>query len=482
MDETSNRVAQYLRSKLTLYNTLGESHQSFVPQDEREVLIYICGPTVYTDPHIGNMRTYVFADVLLRVLRLAGYGIRAAMNITDVGHLTSNVDEGEDKLQHAADAAGTTAWVIAEKYRKQFFDDVRQLNIMPVGHVLKATEHIGEQIELVRKLEDKGVTYRTSDGIYFDTSKIEDYGKLTPRDDRTQLLAGSRVDMREKRHPTDFALWKFSPAEGPRRDMEWPSPWGVGFPGWHIECSAMALAHLGDTLDIHVGGIDHIGTHHTNEIAQSETATGEPFSRWWMHGAFLELAGAQRMGKSEGNVVTLNTLSDRGYHPLEFRYLVLLSHYRNPLTFSQKALDSAARAYRRLRKRIAEFKAEAESVEKLEPVGAPHLDEFLAALADDLNTPRAVAALWAVVRTPDLDVTQRLRLIETFDLVLGLNLMEKQVTAGVPAAILELAERRWQLKLDRRYKEADQIRAQVARAGYSILDRSDGFEVEPTRG
>jgi cysteinyl-tRNA synthetase len=471
-------VGRELRPMLKLYNTLGASEHHFVPADGETVRIYSCGPTVYSSPHIGNMRMYLFADLLRRTLTFAGYELKSAMNITDVGHLTSDADAGDDKMARAAALEHVTAWQVAEKYTAMFFNYADQLNILPMTYVLRATDHIKEQIALIQTLEEKGVVYRTSDGMYFDTSMVPDYGKLTPNDDRENLVAQERVAFVDKRRPTDFALWKFSPPDGPRRDMEWDSPWGVGFPGWHIECSAMAMAYLGETLDIHVGGIDHIAIHHTNEIAQSETATGKPFSRWWMHGAFLIPEGEKRMGKSEGNHITLANLVEQGYHPLEFRYLVLLSHYRSPLTFSAGALDAAATAYRRLQILIAGLQEEAAG---REPDSAwqdsPYLHQFVAALAEDINIPRAVATVWSMVRGTDTDAATKLTLLGLFDQVLGLDLGTAPVAAEVPASIRELAQRRWDLRAERKFAEADLVRDEVLALGYSIRDGRTDFEV-----
>ncbi len=475
-------VGRELRPTLKLYNTLGATERHFVPSDGETVRIYVCGPTVYSSPHIGNMRTYMFADLLRRTLAFAGYEITSAMNITDVGHLTSDADAGDDKMAQAAALEHVTAWQVAEKYTAMFFDFANQLNITPMTYVLRATDHIKEQIALIQTLEEKGVVYRTSDGMYFDTSLVPDYGKLTPNDDRESLVSTDRVAFVDKLRPADFALWKFSPPDGPRRDMEWDSPWGVGFPGWHIECSAMAMAYLGETLDIHVGGIDHIAIHHTNEIAQSETATGKPFSHWWMHGAFLIPEGGKRMGKSEGNHITLATLEEQGYHPLEFRYLVLLSHYRSPLTFSTAALDAAATAYRRLQHLVAALKEEAAGQEP-DPTwqDSPYLHQFIAALAEDINIPRAVATVWNMVRGTDTDAATKLALIGLFDQVLGLDLGTVQEADEVPEPIQELARKRWDLRSERKFAEADVVRDEVLALGYSIRDGKTDYEVVRVR-
>lgn len=480
---TNDIIAKPLRERLSLFNTLGGTQQHFVPADGEVVRMYVCGPTVYSAPHIGNMRTYVFADIMRRVLRFAGYGVQAAMNITDVGHLTSDADTGDDKMAKAAAAERKTAWQIADIYTRKFFEDAEQLNILPMEYVLRATDHIPQQIALIERLEQKGVVYRTSDGMYFDTSFVLDYGKLTPNDTRENLQAGKRVAMGDKRHPTDFALWKFSSPDVPKRDMEWHSPWGVGFPGWHIECSAMAMEYLGDTLDMHLGGIDHIAIHHTNEIAQSETATGVPFSRWWMHGAFLILEGERRMGKSEGNRVLLETLKEWGYHPLEFRYLVLLSHYRSPLSFSRSTLEAASVALRRLRHHVAVLvEATDEAPRRSDWADSAYLQQFIDSLAEDMNMPRAVAVLWSLVRDPDVDDDTKLALIRAFDEVLGLDLESSTDDAEIPAEVEELARRRWQLRLERKFAESDELREAIHAAGYSIQDGPDSYQLVALKG
>ena len=469
-----------LRSRLHLFNTLTHRSDAFAPADGERVKLYLCGPTVYSSPHIGNMRTYLFADVLRRVLALTGWEVDAAMNITDVGHLTSDADSGDDKMAAAARAERATAWDVAAKYTDAFFADAERLNILPVQHVLKATDHIGVQLDLVRALDEKGVLYTTADGVYFDTSLVPDYGKLTPNDTRTSLRSGERVAMGDKRHPTDFAVWKFSdPAEG-QRDMEWDSPWGRGFPGWHLECSAMAMETFGPTLDLHLGGIDHIAIHHTNEIAQSETATGKPFSRWWMHGAFLNLEGEKRMGKSEGNKITLATVEEWGFTPLEFRYLVMLSHYRSPLAFSLETLESAAQAHRRLRKHVEAWKQAADG-DGPDPAWRDHayVDEFVSAIADDMNTARVVAVLWTLARDPEVDPATKLALVDLFDRVLGLDLAVAAEADVVPEQVRTMAELRWQMRAERNFAESDRLRDELLALGWTMQDGRDGYELVP---
>lgn len=464
---------------ISLYNTMTGKAERFTPADGTTAKIYFCGPTVYGEAHVGNMRAYLFSDLLRRTLTLAGWGVDSLMNITDVGHLTGDADDGEDKMQMSARDKKTTAWAIAEQYTDLFFTDTDLLNITPPTRVIRATDAIEEQIDLIRALEAKGVTYSTPDGVYFDTSKIPDYGKLTPSDSRDSLLAGNRVDLGDKRNPTDFALWKHSPSGEPRRDMEWDSPWGIGFPGWHIECSAMAMAHHGSTLDIHLGGIDHVPIHHTNEIAQSETATGETFSRWWMHCAFLTTGNDEKMSKSTGGFLTVRQLNEHGFEPLDFRYLVLTSHYRSELAFSFEGLTAASTARRRLKLRIDELLAEDEGDEAL-PTDDEHWGQFQSALGDDLNSPRAIAAIWGLVREGTQSSSTKLAILRVADTVLGLDLFAVDEPADdAPPHVIELANERVESRLEGNYENADRLRDAIAEAGYEVVDTADGFTLRP---
>ena len=320
---------------LKLYNTLTRKKEDFKPLNDKEVGIYTCGPTVYNYAHIGNMRAYIFVDILVRYLRYSGYKVKHVMNITDVGHLTSDSDTGEDKVEKEAQKEGKTAWDIAKNYEKAFFEDSEALNIKKPDIIVKATDLIKEQISFIQKLEEKGFTYVLNDGVYFDSSKIKDYGKLAKLDIEG-LRAGERVDIRGKKNKTDFALWKFSPKDK-KRDMEWESPWGKGFPGWHLECSAIGLKYLGEQFDVHTGGIDHINVHHTNEIAQGEALTGKTPAKYWMHSEFL-LTGDTKMAKSRGNLVRV---TDLGVDPLAYRMLILQANYRDPLNFTDESIKAA---------------------------------------------------------------------------------------------------------------------------------------------
>ena len=376
---------------LRLYDNFSRSLREFAPlAQEGPVGLYTCGPTVYDFQHIGNYRTFMFEDTLKRVLRWNGYRVVHVMNITDVGHLTSDADTGEDKMEKGARRTGRTAWEIAALYTRAFQDDIATLNIEPPDVLPRATDHIPEQIEFIADLERRGFTYRTADGIYFDTSRQPDYGYLA-RLDRAGLEGGKRVELGDKRNATDFALWKFSPPDSTRQ-MEWDSPWGKGFPGWHIECSAMAQKYLGDYFDIHCGGEDHIPVHHTNEIAQTEARVGTRLANFWMHGYFLVQNDA-KMAKSAGEFLRVAALVDRGYDPLAFRYLCLTGHYRTQLNFTWEALDAAATGLARMRTTLHALATDASAV-----ADADALAQFATHVNDDLNTPRALALAWDVLR------------------------------------------------------------------------------------
>jgi cysteinyl-tRNA synthetase len=464
---------------ITLYNTLTRSKDALTTIEPGKVRLYTCGPTVYDYAHIGNLRTYVFEDVLKRALVRAGYEVNHVMNVTDVGHLVSDADAGEDKMALGAAREGKSVWEIAQFYWDAFRADMARLNLIEPDVWCRATEHIDEQIEMVRRIEAKGLTYLIDDGVYFDTSKWPEYGKLARRN-LDGLQAGARVEMVEgKKNPTDFALWKFSPKDA-RRLMEWPSPWGVGFPGWHIECSAMAARYLGEDLDIHCGGIDHIAVHHTNELAQAEAAFGHPWVRWWMHGEFLVMAaeGAAgddeaKMSKSTGEFLTMDVLVDKGYDPLAYRYMLLGAHYRQQLAFRFEALDAAANAYERLRKTAVELRAGHEGNEK--PIAA-HQEAFNAAVADDLNMPRALAAMWAAVKDESASDGEKYATLLDMDEVLGLGVAEmREAELAISEADIEaLLVERTEARAAKNFARADEIRDELAAAGIEIMDSAEG--------
>lgn len=449
--------------KLKLYNTMKRKKEIFTPIKDDEVGMYSCGPTVYWYQHIGNLRTYIFVDILKRVLTYNGYRVKHVMNITDVGHLTSDADTGEDKIELAARREGKSAKEIAEYYTKIFMEDLKKLNIIFPSIWCKASEHIQEQIELIKKIEEKGFTYRTSDGIYFDTSKLKDYGKLA-RLDKKGLMPGKRVAIKEKKNPTDFALWKFSERPGVRQ-QEWDSPWGIGYPGWHIECSAMSSKYLGEQFDIHTGGEDHIHIHHTNEIAQSEVAFGKkPWVRYWLHGAFLTFKG-EKVSKSKGGLYTLSELEKMGFHPLSYRYFVLSAHYRKPLEFSIEKLKKAQEAYFKLKSLIFEIT----SKENEEEINKKYIKEFEKFINDDLNTPKALQTLWKLVR--DRKAKNKTKTIKKMDEVFGLDLIPRM---DIPEEVKKLVEEREKLRKEKRFEEADKIREKLKEMGYIIEDSKEG--------
>jgi cysteinyl-tRNA synthetase len=461
---------------LKLYNTMTRSVDEFRPIEDRRVGLYTCGPTVYNYAHIGNLRTYVTEDVLKRALTWCGYSVRHIMNVTDVGHLTSDADAGEDKMEKGAAREGKSVWEIAEFYWQAFRRDMARLNIIEPDVWCKATDHIPQQIELIRRLEEKGFTYVIDDGVYFDTSKLDDYGKLA-RLDIEGLAAGARVEMvAGKRHVTDFALWKFSPKDA-RRLMEWPSPWGVGFPGWHIECSAMSMAYLGERIDIHCGGIDHIPVHHTNEIAQSEAALGHPWVNWWMHGEFLVLPkdeGGGKMAKSSGTFLTLDVLSKEGFAPAAYRYFCLNAHYRAQLVFTAQSMQAAANAQARLERTVMEELRPAwrEGDEPLES----HLGEFRAAIEDDLSTPRALAAMWGAIKDSQASPGRVYATLLEMDKVLGLGVGSmQQRELEISAADIEKAiADRAAARNARDFARADAIRKDLAAKGIVLEDKPQG--------
>ena len=432
--------------------------------------MYACGPTVYDYAHIGNLRTYIFEDVLRRTLELAGFEVRHVVNITDVGHLTSDADTGEDKMEKGAKRTGKSAWEIAELYTQAFISDLRHLNILEPSIWCRATDHIDEQIYDIKTIEQAGYTYITSDGVYFDTSRLEQYGHLA-RLDVEGLNAGSRVELGEKRNATDFALWKFSP-KGQQRQMEWESPWGRGFPGWHIECSAMSVKYLGKLFDIHCGGKDHIPVHHTNEIAQSEACHSTQLANYWLHGYFLE-TDQEKMSKSAGEFLKLQTLIDKGYDPLAYRYLCLTAHYRSDLKFTWESLDSAVTALNRLRLAIYDWG------EPGQP-DAAWLERFEHELARDLNTPKALAVVWGLVKESIPDATKKATLLK-MDQALGLDLASWTPTAEeIPESVMELVVRRNAARKDKDWTNADALRDQINALGYEIEDGPTGTKVKPT--
>ena len=458
---------------LKIYNTLSRSKEVFVPVRPGRVGIYTCGPTVYNYAHIGNLRTYIFMDILRRVFAFNGYKVKSVMNITDVGHLLSDADDGDDKMSMAAAEQKKTPEEIAEFYSAAFFRDIARLNVRRPDVTPKATEHIGDMIKIVQALLDKGYAYETDDGIYFDISKFPDYGKLSGANLEEQL-AGARVDINTgKRHPADFALWKKA---APNHIMKWPSPWGMGYPGWHIECTAMSNKYLGDVFDIHTGGIDHVPIHHENEIAQAEAWLGKKAVNYWMHSEFMLVDGG-KMSKSLGNTYTVDDLAAKGYTPMEFRYMCLNVQYRQKLNFTWEAMAAAKTAYERLsallyRHKTAPAPGNRPEIEK-------YLGEFHEAINDDLNVPMAMGVLWKMLRLPAGKDVYDAALV--MDKVFALDfdkVTSPDHTAEAPPEIREMAEKRREVRRNKNWAESDRLRDEIAAKGYKVLDTADGYRLE----
>ncbi len=456
---------------MQLYNSLTRKLEHFTPQNTNEVTLYTCGPTVYDYQHVGNYSAYVRWDTLVRVLQHHDYSVKWVMNITDVGHLTSDADEGDDKLEKGAKREGKSAWDVAKFYMDDFVAGLKALNILEPSHTIRATDHIAEQINLIKRLEQKGVTYIIDDGVYFDTSKSPDYGQLA-RLDIKNLQAGARVAINEqKRNPTDFALWKFTPT-GQHRNMEWESPWGNGFPGWHIECSAMALQYLGDTLDIHTGGIDHLPVHHVNEIAQSQAATGKQFSRFWLHNNHIMVDGA-KISKSLGNGILLHQLALQGFDALDARMLLLQSHYRTQANFTIGGLE-AARQRRQSLQAFADLRFQTFDGGIVDSLAIAATKRVVAEeLANDLRTPEALAALSDLISTAEtgLVATEAKAMLQDFitfiDQTLGLKL---GVHGDITAEQKRLIAQRQNARANKDFTRADDLRAQLAKQHIELRD------------
>lgn len=440
---------------MKIYNTLSRSVEEFVPINPPNVGMYSCGPTVYDYQHIGHMRRYVGDDILIRVLNANGYKVHHVMNITDVGHLVSDADSGEDKMEKGAAKFGKSVWEIAKMFEEQFKESCKELNITLPTDLMHATDYISDQINLINILEERGFTYKTSDGIYFDTSKFPDYFKLS-RQNGAELKAGARVDMGGKINVSDFALWKFSP-KNEKRQMEWDSPWGMGFPGWHIECSAMSMIALGQTFDIHTGGIDHINIHHTNEIAQSEAATGKTFVNYWVHHNFLVVNG-EKMSKSLNNFYTVEDVIKKGFDPLALRYLYLQTHYRQEMNFTWESLEASQTALNKLRNEYSKLE---------QGTGDEDLQKkFMEVVNDDLNTSAALAVVWESLKNKPTKNTMGF-----MDSVLGLELSEfKSSKVEYPKEVIDLLKQRQELRKQKKYEESDKIREKIIEMGYKVED------------
>jgi cysteinyl-tRNA synthetase len=456
---------------IRLHNTKSKSVEVFVPREPGSVSIYSCGPTVYHFQHLGNMRAAVFADTLHRTFAYAGYDVKHIINITDVGHNVDDAENTEDKMEKGSKREGKSVWDIAKMYTDAYLKDLTSLNIQLAEYFFpRATDHIGEQIGLIQKLEAKGYTYAISDGIYFDTSKFKDYAEFAHLDVKG-LQSGARVEEnKEKRNITDFALWKFSPKDE-QRQMEWDSPWGKGFPGWHIECSAMAMKYLGEHFDVHTGGIEHIPVHHTNEIAQSECATGVPYVNYWMHNNHLQDTTG-KMSKSNDDFLTLSSLVEKGYNPLAYRYFLMSANYRKELLFSFEALDGAAVAYEKLVAFAGEHRgAQGEVRER-------YSNEFAQAMYDDLNTSKAVGVLWTLLKDDDVSDADKYATLLDMDwfLGLGLDLVEK-VDVVIPEEVQSLLDSRAIARARKDFGESDRLRDAIAALGYTVKDTGSGQKV-----
>jgi cysteinyl-tRNA synthetase len=467
---------------LKLHNTLTNKLEDFAPLDDNLVKLYTCGLTVYSQPHIGNWVYFIFCDVLVRTLKALDYEVERVQNITDVGHLTDDADAGEDKMLKSALKEGKTAWDVAEKYIKIADHEAFELlGLIKPDHMPRATDFIPQQIAFVEELEKKGFTYKIADGVYFDTSKLRDYGKLA-RLDIDGLQFGVRVKDTGKKNPTDFAVWKFTP-EGQKRDMEWDSPWGKGFPGWHLECSAMARELFGDQIDIHTGGIDHIPVHHTNEIAQTESLTGKPFSQVWLHANHMKVEG-KKMSKSLGNVYTLQDITDKGYDPQAFKLLVLSKHYRTEGNFSWEILEAAANRLKNWRN-VAVLRHQTHDTlddddDKDEAgtslLAAPRA--LLEALADDLDTPRALAlideAFSRLEHTPLKKIHRHglVQLLEAINDLLGIDLTA--ATPDITDAQKQIILERQRARDDRDWSRSDELRDKLESAGLAVKDTAGG--------
>ncbi|HNZ84055.1 MAG TPA: cysteine--tRNA ligase [Candidatus Pacearchaeota archaeon] len=455
---------------LKLYNTKTRKIEEFNPIKKDQVGLYTCGPTVYWFAHIGNLRTYIFEDILKRVLIFNGYNVVHVMNITDVGHLTSDSDTGEDKLEKGAKREGKTVWDIAEFYTNAFLRDIALLNILKPDILVKATDTIQDQINFILELEKKGFTYKIDDGIYFDTSKLPTYGKLWPN--KMELKSGTRVELTEqKKNPADFALWKFSPKDE-KRQMEWNSPWGVGFPGWHTECVVMSMKYLNIPFDIHCGGIDHVLIHHTNEIAQCEAATGKDLANFWMHGEHLILKDG-KMAKSEGNIILIETIKEKRLNELSFRYLCLTTHYRSTITFSWESLEASNNALDSLYSKIKILKNDTSPIDQKE--FDANLKEFTEIINNDLDTPQALAFIWDMLKKEISDSTKYALLLEA-DKIFGLgfnNIKEDDI----PQEIIDIANQRLDYRAKKDWAMSDKLRDQAKTKGYLIEDTTESFKI-----
>ncbi len=452
---------------IKLYNSLTLKKEEFVPRNNNEVLIYTCGPTVYNYAHIGNLRAYVHEDILVKTLEFFGYNVKRAMNITDVGHLSGDNDEGEDKMLSGAKREKKTVWEIADYYTKSFFNDMKELNLKIPDVVSKATSHIEDYIEFIKVLEKKGYTYKSGGNVYFDITKVDDYTKLSKMPiDNLKVANRDDVDVDDnKRNPFDFVLW-FTNSKFDNQEMKWESPYGEGYPGWHLECSVIAIKSLAEQIDIHCGGIDHIPVHHTNEIAQSESYTGKDWVKYWWHNEFL-IDKSGKMSKSSGEFLTLNYVLSKGYEPMHYKYFLLNSHYRKQLVFSYESLDNAKEAYSKLKAKTLSLPS-AKKTDK-------YIDEFKAFIGNDLDTANAITLIYTVLKDDSISDEEKKYVIEQIDSVLSLELFKEEVLDDDFVKKIEcLIEKRKIAKQEKKYNIADEIREEIKSMGIEIMDTKEG--------
>ena len=465
--------------KLRFFNTMGRLIEDFKSIEDGVVKMYCCGPTVYNYAHIGNLRAYLFDDILRRTLEYAGYKVTHVVNITDVGHLTDDNDDGEDKMVKSSRESGKSVWDISKFFTDAFFKDIDNLNILRPTVSPKATDHIEEMINLIERLEKKGFTYESGGNVYFDIDKSPGYGKLALRD-RQDLSAGSRIAVDpNKKNAHDFVLW-FTNSKFEDQVMQWESPWGRGYPGWHLECSAMSMKYLGDQFDIHCGGIDHISIHHTNEIAQSEAATGKKWVNYWMHNEFL-IMNKGKMAKSAGNFITLDSLIDSGFNPLDYRYFSLGGHYRSQLQFSMESLSSAKSARENLFERVIQLKKDTEDTSSVEvsELAKEYISKFQEHISNDLNTPLALADLWLMLKDNKLSSGEKLFIVYDFDRILGFELKNLSIPEALKDEDLDpeiknLIDSRNKARADKDWGKADELRDSIFSKGFTIKDTSLG--------
>ena len=452
---------------MKIYNTLTHKVEEFIPNEEGKVKMYTCGPTVYNYAHIGNLRTYIFEDILEKTLRYIGYEVQRCMNITDVGHLTSDSDSGDDKMIKSAKKENKSVLEIAKFYTEAFKKDTEDLNVKWPEIVSPATENIPMYIKMIERLLEKGLAYQSGGNIYFDTSKLEDYYQLTNHK-IDEMVVGARVGVEEdksKKNQADFVLW-FTKSKFDSQELKWESPWGLGYPGWHIECSGISIKNLGEYLDIHCGGIDNIFPHHTNEIAQSEGYLGHKWCNYWVHGEYLN-DQTGKMSKSKGEFLTLSVLKEKGYDPLAYRYLCLTSHYRKPLVFSYEILDNASLSYQKLKQRVQSLKTEENPNET---IYQEYNQKFKEYLEDDLNTSNAITLIYDLLKS-DVDNGTKYALIRSWDKVLSLNLCkEKEISESLKKYIEEKIEERKKAKEEKNYALADQIREELLKQNIILKD------------